>query len=146
MVSLELEQKIEKVIQGFGFELYDISFLKENKNDIFRISIASNTKRVTLDVCQEISEVLSPLLDVYIRDDKPYFMEVSSPGIERILKTPRHFSLSLNQKVLVRLDNKEEFEAILKDLNDDNVTFEIDGVNQQYPFDRLKKVKTILEW
>ncbi|RDU74608.1 ribosome maturation factor [Helicobacter anseris] len=146
MVSLELEQKIEKVIQSFGFELYDISFLKENKNDIFRISIASNTKRVTLDVCQEISEVLSPLLDVYIRDDKPYFMEVSSPGIERILKTPRHFSLSLNQKVLVRLDNKEEFEAILKDLNDDNVTFEIDGVNQQYPFDRLKKVKTILEW
>lgn len=146
MVSLELEQKIEKVIQGFGFELYDISFLKENKNDIFRISIASNTKRVTLDVCQEISEVLSPLLDVYIRDDKPYFMEVSSPGIERILKTPRHFSLSLNQKVLVRLDNKEEFEAILKDLNDSNVTFEIDGVNQQYPFDRLKKVKTILEW
>lgn len=146
MVSLELEQKIEKVIQGFGFELYDISFLKENKNDIFRISIASNTKRVTLDVCQEISEVLSPLLDVYIRDDKPYFMEVSSPGIERILKTPRHFSLSLNQKVLVRLDNKEEFEAILKDLNDDKVTFEIDGVNQQYPFDRLKKVKTILEW
>lgn len=146
MVSLELEQKIEKVIQSFGFELYDISFLKENKNDIFRISIASNTKRVTLDVCQEISEVLSPLLDVYIRDDKPYFMEVSSPGIERILKTPRHFSLSLNQKVLVRLDNKEEFEAILKDLNDDKVTFEIDGVNQQYPFDRLKKVKTILEW
>lgn len=146
MISLELEQKIEKVIQGFGFELYDISFLKENKNDIFRISIASNTKRVTLDVCQEISEVLSPLLDVYIRDDKPYFMEVSSPGVERILKTSKHFSLSLNQKVLVRLDNKEEFEAILKDFDKDNALFEVNGIEQQYPIDRLKKVKTILEW
>ncbi|WP_104697131.1 MULTISPECIES: ribosome maturation factor RimP [unclassified Helicobacter] len=146
MITQELEQKIEKIVQSFGFELYDIAFLKENKNDILRISVASNKKQVTLDVCQEISEVISPLVDVYISDDKPYYLEVSSPGIERVLKTPKHFMLSLGCKVLVRLKDGREFEAILEGFGEDGVLFKNDDAEELISLDSLKKVKTILEW
>lgn len=145
MITQALQERIQKIIQSFGFELYDILFLKENKNDILRISIASNDKQVTLDICQEISEVISPLLDVEITQDTPYFLEVSSPGVERVLKTPRHFMLSLNQKVLVRLA-EEEFEGVLLSFEGDVATFLCDGQKKSYPLQHIKKAKTLLEW
>lgn len=146
MITQELEHKIEKVIRGFGFELYDIGFLKENKSDILRVSIASNEKQVTLNLCQEISEIISPLIDVYINDDKPYYLEVSSPGVERVLKTARHFALSLGCKVFVRLKDGREFEGILEDFNNGEALFQVDNAKELISLDHLKKVKTILEW
>nr|WP_269843749.1 ribosome maturation factor RimP [Helicobacter anatolicus] len=146
MITQELENKIERMIESLGYVLYDIAFLKENDSHILRISITNKENKITLDMCQEVSEVLSPLLDVEILDEKSYFLEVSSPGVERILKTSRHFLLSLNQKVQVRLDNKEEFEAILKDYQDEKVVFEINGDTKSFDLKALKKVKTILEW
>ncbi|MCE3038573.1 ribosome maturation factor RimP [Helicobacter anatolicus] len=145
-MTQELENKIERMIESLGYVLYDIAFLKENDSHILRISITNKENKITLDMCQEVSEVLSPLLDVEILDEKSYFLEVSSPGVERILKTSRHFLLSLNQKVQVRLDNKEEFEAILKDYQDEKVVFEINGDTKSFDLKALKKVKTILEW
>ncbi|MCE3037223.1 ribosome maturation factor RimP [Helicobacter sp. faydin-H20] len=145
-MTQELENKIERMIESLGYVLYDIAFLKENDSHILRISITNKENKITLDMCQEVSEVLSPLLDVEILDEKSYFLEVSSPGVERVLKTSRHFLLSLNQKVQVRLDNKEEFEAILKDYQDEKVVFEINGDIKSFDLKALKKVKTILEW
>lgn len=146
MITQELENKIERMIESLGYVLYDIAFLKENDSHILRICITNKENKITLDMCQEVSEVLSPLLDVEILDEKSYFLEVSSPGVERVLKTSRHFLLSLNQKVQVRLDNKEEFEAILKDYQDEKVVFEINGDTKSFDLKVLKKVKTILEW
>nr|WP_269843827.1 ribosome maturation factor RimP [Helicobacter anatolicus] len=146
MITQELENKIERMIESLGYVLYDIAFLKENDSHILRISITNKENKITLDMCQEVSEVLSPLLDVEFLDEKSYFLEVSSPGVERVLKTSRHFLLSLNQKVQVRLDNKEEFEAILKDYQDEKVVFEINGDTKSFDLKALKKVKTILEW
>ncbi|MCE3039943.1 ribosome maturation factor RimP [Helicobacter anatolicus] len=145
-MTQELENKIERMIESLGYVLYDIAFLKENDSHILRISITNKENKITLDMCQEVSEVLSPLLDVEFLDEKSYFLEVSSPGVERVLKTSRHFLLSLNQKVQVRLDNKEEFEAILKDYQDEKVVFEINGDTKSFDLKALKKVKTILEW
>lgn len=146
MITQELENKIEKLIQSLGYELYDAAFLKENKNDILRISIFSKDKKITLDMCQEVSEILSPLLDVELADEKSYYLEVSSPGVERVLKTPKHFLYSLGEKVRVRLGNKEEFEAILKNYQDDIAIFDLNGEEKRIALLDIKKVKTILEW
>ena len=171
MITPQLEEKVEKIIKSFGFELYDMVFLKENKNDILRISLAARQgdseanaggesnggnsdgkgkdaakKQVTLDVCQEISEALSPLLDVEIPQEKAYFLEVSSPGVERVLKTPRHFALSLGLLVAVRLEDKQEFEGVLVGFENDEAVFEVAGEPKSYKLGALKKVKTILEW
>ena len=169
MITPQLEEKVEKIIKSFGFELYDMVFLKENKNDILRISLATRQgdseanvgsesnggnseqkdvakKQVTLDVCQEISEALSPLLDVEIPQERAYFLEVSSPGVERVLKTPRHFALSLGLLVAVRLEDKQEFEGVLVEFENDEAVFELEGQRRSYKLSALKKVKTILEW
>ncbi len=146
MIPQDLEAKISEIVEFLGFTLYDLAFLKENEHDILRITITHPSTPITLDSCQKVSEVLSPMLDVEIKGTTPYFLEVSSKGVERILKTKRHFALSLGERVSVRLDDKSQFEAILSSIQDDEVSFLLDSQESlSLPFSRLKKVKTILQ-
>ncbi|GAA7533846.1 hypothetical protein HpBHB28_23430 [Helicobacter pylori] len=64
-----------------------------------------------------------------------------------MLKTPKHFKLSLGEKVEVKLTNKESFQAVLKDANDLSTDFELeDHAIKSVEYKDLKKVKTLFEW
>ncbi|WP_180674013.1 ribosome maturation factor RimP [Helicobacter sp. 13S00482-2] len=145
-MSKEVEEKIENVIESLECYLYDIAFLKENDIDILRISILAKDGNTTLDKCQEVSELLSPLLDVYDPTSGKYTLEISSPGIERTLKNPRNFKLSIGEEVQVKTESKEEFKAVIKEANQEGVLLEIQKEEKFYPYASLKKVKTIFEW
>lgn len=146
MLNKEAQDKIEKVIQSTQCDLYDIAFLKENDTDILRISILAKDGNTTLDKCQEVSELLSPLLDVYDFMKDKYTLEVSSPGIERVLKDERNFRLSIGEEVQVKTETKDEFRAIIKEASEEGVVFEIGNEERFYPYASLKKVKTVFEW
>lgn len=146
MLNKEVEDKIEKVIQTTGCDLYDVAFLKENDTDILRISILAKDGNTTLDKCQEVSELISPLLDVYDFMKDKYTLEVSSPGIERVLKDARNFRLSIGEEVQVKTESKDEFRAIIKEVSEDGVVFKIEDGEKFYPYTSLKKVKTIFDW
>ncbi|PAF51661.1 ribosome maturation factor RimP [Helicobacter sp. 13S00477-4] len=146
MIPEELEEKLDKLIDSVGCYLYDIAFLKENNTDILRISILAKNGNTTLDKCEEVSQLISPVLDVYDPINIQYTLEVSSPGIERLLKTSKHFELSLNEEVLVKTDENEIFEAFIRKVDAKGVFFEFNKEERFYPFERLKKVKTILRW
>ncbi|MDO7253308.1 ribosome maturation factor RimP [Helicobacter cappadocius] len=146
MLSKEVEDKIEAIIESVQCYLYDIAFLKENDMDILRISILAKDKNTTLDKCQEVSELISPLLDVYDPSSGKYTFEVSSPGIERTLRNPRNFRLSVGEEVQVRTQSKDEFTAVIKSADEEGVSFEINNKESYYPYSNLKKVKTIFRW
>ncbi|WP_095332898.1 ribosome maturation factor RimP [Helicobacter sp. 11S02596-1] len=142
----ELEDKLEQVIKSKDCELYSIDLLKENNSHILRVSIVAKNTGTTLDICQEISELISPLLDVYDPISSKYTLEVSSPGVERVLKTPRHFLHSIGEEVSVKTFEKEEFEGILKYADEKGVVFETSEGERAFSFEALKKVKTIFEF
>ncbi|PAF43339.1 ribosome maturation factor RimP [Helicobacter sp. 11S03491-1] len=146
MIDKELQDRLENLVASLDCELYDIAFLKENNINILRISILAKDMQTTLDKCQAVSELISPLLDVYDPISAQYTLEVSSPGIERILKTPRHFKLSIGEEVSIKTDIKDTFEGIIKDVNAEGVIFQIQQEERFYPFTSLKKVKTIFRW
>ncbi len=146
-MTKKIEERIEGVIGSLGYLLYDVSLVKENERNILRVSLKNPNGAVSLDNCQQVSEVISPLLDVcdFLKD--AYILEVSSMGLERVLKTPKHFKLSLGEKVGVKLVNKESFQAILKDANDLSADFELeDHTIKSVEYKDLKKVKTLFEW
>lgn len=146
MLNKEIEDKIDKLMQSLQCDLYDIAFLKENDTDILRISILAKDGNTTLDKCQEASELLSPLLDVYDLIKDKYTLEVSSPGIERVLKDVRNFRLSVGEEVKVKTESKDEFRAIIKEANEEGVVFKTEEEERFYPYTSLKKVKTIFDW
>lgn len=78
------------VIEDQGMELVDVVFRREARGWVLRLYL-DKPGGVTLEDCREVSEQLSDLLDVEDVIDHPYTLEVSSPGLNRILKTPQDF-------------------------------------------------------
>lgn len=147
MISKELESKISQMVEFLGFVLYDIAFLKENDSNILRISITHPSDPINLESCQKVSEALSPMLDVELDSEASYFLEVGSKGLERVLKVPRHFALSLGERVNLRLDDKSNLEGILEDFQNDMIKLRLDAKEViELPLNRVKKAKTVLEW
>ena len=136
----KLNDEIEALVLNLGYKLYDVEMLKENGENIFRVSIASQNG-INHDDCKKVSEAISPLLDVYPPFENKYSLEVSSPGIERKLKNPNHFQLSLNERIKIVLLNGEKIIGILKDATMDG--FYIDS--NYYQYKDVKKAKIIFE-
>ncbi len=108
MIEAKLEQQIKSIVQSCGCVLYDIVVLKENNKQIFRISITKEHGAVGLDECEEISHIVSPLLDTYEIFEYEYFLEVSSPGIERALKNVEHYRGALGEHVKIKLKGTQK--------------------------------------
>lgn len=142
IITQDLEQKIQKLVESFDCELYDIAFLKENEHHILRISITKNPA-ITLDICQEVSQALSPLLDVELGDFEKYFLEVSSPGIERILKTKKHYESAIGELVKIKTMDKKEHKGKLISYDDEAITLEN---GEKITLDSIKKAQTYFSW
>lgn len=157
MIDPALESQIAKLAQSMGFVLYDIVWVKENDQSILRISLTKphngDTHKprdsITLDECALFSTALSPLLDVALEHSQAYHLEVSSPGLERTLKKPQHFTLSLGEEVSVTLKDKGAggknvvLEGILRTYDEESITLE---GHTPIPLTQLKKVKTIFRF
>ncbi|MDR0408367.1 MAG: ribosome maturation factor RimP [Campylobacteraceae bacterium] len=136
-----MNENIEKLIENCGVKLYDAESVTENGRKIFRIYITSEDG-INLGKCEEISKILSPIFDLNPPVSGHYYLEVSSPGIERSLKLPKHFKASIGEKVKIRLDNDESIEGAIKDADDDGV--EID--KKKILYKNIKKARTYFEW
>ena len=107
-----IEEKIEsltsKTINDLGYELYDVQYVKEGKDYFLRIYIDSE-KGIDLDDCEKVSNAITELLDKedYIKEQ--YFLEVSSPGIERVLRKDWQLNKYLGEEVEIRLFKKDEY-------------------------------------
>ena len=110
MASIEerVENLLKDKIENIGYELYDVLYLKEGKNYILRIVI-DNEKGIDLNDCEKVNNEITDLLDEadYIKEQ--YFLEVSSPGIERVLRKDWQLKKYLGEEVEIRLFKKDEY-------------------------------------
>lgn len=143
---MNLENDIKKLVESIGLSLYDTATLNENGQTIYRISV---TKKggVSLDECVEATHLISPLLDVTPPVSGEYRLEVSSPGIERKLKSFDHFIQSVGEKVQFYTMEKEKFDGELVAAENDEVTIkDAEGTLHTVPFRSISKAKTYFEW
>ncbi len=141
MIDAKLYSQIAQIVESQGYTLFDIEVVRENDNLILRICIHS-AKGIAHSDCQKISEIISPLLDVYEPFEGAYLLEVSSPGIERILSKPQHFACFVGQKVQITLNDKSKICDILNDANETHFTLG----GESYAYSDIKKAKSVFEW
>lgn len=156
MLSTQTTQKIEQLAASLSLYIYDIDFLKEDERHILRISItkkapmqnlsSKDSNAVSLQDCQALSELLSPLLDVENINMDNYHLEVSSPGLERILKKPQHYAFSLGEMISFKLTDKSILQGILENVNDTHITLLVGKEQVKIPFSSIKKAKVIFEF
>lgn len=158
MLHAPLQSKIHSLAQSLGLYVYDIDMLKENDRQILRVSItrkaplqildSENEKAVSLQDCQKLSELLSPVLDVEGVNLDEYNLEVSSPGLERNLTKSQHFEFSLGEKVRVQLNDKSVVVGVLQAYGAESIQIKDMDSEQIHTiqFEEMKKVKVIFEF
>lgn len=124
MASIEerVEKLVEPKIVELGYELYDVQYAKEGKDYFLRIFIDKESG-IDLDDCEKVSDGINDLLDEadYIKEQ--YFLEVSSPGIERLLRKDKHLTNSIGKEITINLfkplEGKKEYDGILNEFDDE---------------------------
>ncbi|MDX1809802.1 MAG: ribosome maturation factor RimP [Sulfurospirillaceae bacterium] len=142
MVDIET---IKNILKDNALELYDTEIANEGGNRIFRIYITS-PEGVTLDQCGKISSILSPILDLNPPMNGAYVLEVSSPGIERNLKKPEHFSGSIGENVKIKLTNTDKIIGKLIAFDGKILEIEEDGKAVQVDIADIDKARTYYKW
>jgi ribosome maturation factor RimP len=144
---MSLESDIKSVVESLGLRLYDITTLSENDETIYRVNISSPDEGgVKMDQVVTVTKLISPLLDVTPPLRGEYRLEVSSPGIERRLKTLSHFECSLGEKVRVQTLDKTKLQGTLKSVEGETITIETEEGEKSLSFNDISKASTYFEW
>lgn len=128
-IETKVESLIEPIIHKLQYELYDVQYEKQGKDYYLRITI-DKQNGINIEDCETVNRAIDEILDEADFIATSYFLEVSSPGIERVLRKPWHFEKQIGNKIQVKLfkpiDKKKEFEGILKRYGKDELELEID--------------------
>ncbi|EJI3900724.1 ribosome maturation factor RimP, partial [Campylobacter jejuni] len=114
---------LEALCKEAELSFYDDELVSENGRKIYRIYVQKEGG-VNLDDCTRLSEILSPIFDVEPPVNGEYFLEVSSPGLERKLSKIEHFAKSIGELVKIATNEKEKFEAKIIAVDDENIILE----------------------
>lgn len=116
---------VEPYAEELGLRIWDVRFLKEGASWYLRIFIDKDGG-VGIDDCVNLSHAIDKPLDEADPIEQAYFLEVSSPGVERDLVRDEHFAAYIGEKVKVKMirpvDGKREFAGILESYEDGNIT------------------------
>ncbi len=142
---MPLEDQIARIVASHGAEFYDTETVNENDQTIYRVYITKEGG-VDLDTCAEISNDLSPLLDVHPPVSGNYFLEVSSPGIERPLKKPRHFQSAVGERVKLKIAGGEKLKGILESADEEGVVLRNKEGEHRFGYPQILKARTYFDW
>ena len=156
---MSLESDIKNMVESIGLTFYDAVTLSENGATIYRVSVTA-PGGVTLEQCVEATHLISPLLDVTPPWTTPqkftpitppvsgeYRLEVSSPGIERKLKTLDHFAGSVGEKIALTTGSKEQYRGVLLRVEDETIVIDdAEAGETAVAFGDVAKAKTYFEW
>jgi ribosome maturation factor RimP len=142
------EELLRPILEPKNLELVDVEYIKEGKNWFLRVYI-DKPGGVDITECGEVSEELSEKLDNTDPIKEAYFLEVSSPGVERPLKTQEDFKNNVNNNIFVKLyepiEGEKEYEGILKSFDNDLLTIEYKEKTRkkqvELPYDKIAKAR-----
>jgi ribosome maturation factor RimP len=148
-----IENKVEGIIKNpiekLGYELYDVEYAKEAKNFFLRVYIDS-PKGISLDDCEAVSNEINDLLDKANVISEQYFLEFSSPGIEKVLRKDSHLQKNIGELIEVKLFKKDDYgnklyEGVLKQFSEKEIIIETE---EEIIIDRknIAQIKTIYNW
>ncbi len=149
-VKLICEEKLRPVITEMGYELVDVEYVKEN-GGMSLIFTIDKEYGVTIDDCEIVNKKIDPILEeLNPTDDKPYTLVVSSPGLDRPLKTDRDLKRNLGNEVDVtlfaKLDGQKVFTGVLKSFNDGTVTLEQEKGEVILARDKIASIKLVIKF
>lgn len=154
MAKKSVTQLVEDLLVGFveenNMELVDVEFVKEGQHRYLRIFIDKEDEKISLDDCKIVSDFLNEKIDTIDPIKENYFLEVSSPGIERPLKKQADFDKNVGKVVQAKLfspiDGRKIIDGTLVGLENNDVSIDI-GNDEiiVIPKDKISLIKPVVQ-
>ena len=144
----KFEKEIQEHLDSLNLELSDLEYVQEGGYNYLRVYVEKKDGTTSLDDCIELSSKIDGLADNLINEK--FYLEVSTPGLERRLKKPKDFTRFTGKKVKIytksQIEGKKTFEGKLEKFENETI-FLLDNTEKVYeiPFSKLKKSHLIYE-
>jgi len=130
MLRDQLNELLGPVVSGLGYELWELEYAPRASGGLLRLYIDS-PEGISLDDCERVSRAVSVALDSADPIPGSYTLEVSSPGLDRVLRTPAHFERFAGERVRVEMthpvDGRKRFSGQLTAVTEREITLNVDG-------------------
>lgn len=114
MANIEerVEELVKPQIENMGYNLYDVEYVKEGKDYFLKIYI-NNEKGIEIADCEKVTGAINEILDKADYIKETYFLEVSSTGIERILRKDEHLKEAIGEQIEIKLYKPIEKQKVI---------------------------------
>lgn len=153
-IEEKVENLIKKPIENLGYNLYDVQYVKEGQNYFLRVFIEKPNGSIDLNDCEKVNDGINDILDTadYIKEQ--YFLEVSSTGLEKILRKDEHLKQNIEKEIQVNLfkpieingKKTKEIIGILKNFNVEQIEIMQDKETIKLDRKNISQIKTVYDW
>lgn len=141
----KLSPKLAKALEDLKAELVDIAFTRQKSEMTVSVYIYKK-EGLDIDLLQKATERLNPIFDSVEELKDKYYLEISSPGIDRPIKTDDDFRRNMDMKLDAKLKNNEKYMGILKNYDEESFTLDCDGETIDIKRADVKKLTQAIEF
>lgn len=143
-----LKQLLSSAVTAAGYEFVGFEDVLSDRRHILRVYIDSESG-VNIDDCAKASRQIGAVLDVEDTMMGRYSLEVSSPGVNRLLFEPEQYQKFMGEMVQVKLrtpkDKRKNFKGVLEQINADTIVVRVDGTCYELAFNNIAKANVVLD-
>ncbi|MCZ6656356.1 MAG: ribosome maturation factor RimP [Gammaproteobacteria bacterium] len=142
----QIEELLRPIVEGLGCEIWGVEYLSQGNHSKLRLYIDS-ADGVSIDDCEKVSRQVSDVLDVENLFTKGYTLEVSSPGMDRILFNAEQYESNVGATVDVRLnfpfEGKKRVVGLLAGVENAEAIVQVDGEEYVLPLDNVQRARIV---
>ena len=140
----QMADMLQSTVEALGYVLWGVEHMAQGKHSVVRIYIDSPVG-ITVEDCAAVSEQVSSILDVEDPITGEYTLEVSSPGMDRLLFKIEQYAGYVGETVEVRLrsafEGRRRFKGILKGIEGEDVVIQVDDHEFLLPYGAIEKAR-----
>lgn len=140
----QLQELLEPTVEALGYELWGVEYLSQGRHTVLRLYI-EREQGITVDDCAAVSEQASSVLDVEDPITGEYTLEVSSPGMDRLLFRLEQYPAYVGEVLEVRLrtafEGRRKYKGVLKGIEGDEVVVQVDDHEFLLPHSAIDKAR-----
>ncbi|MBQ9748123.1 MAG: ribosome maturation factor RimP [Clostridia bacterium] len=149
-IAERVEALVTPCITEMGYRVWDVEYVKEGAEWYLRITLDSDDG-IDIEDCEKVSRAINPIIDEADPIEDFYYLEVSSPGLERVLRKEEHFLACMGSEIEIRLfapdeNKKKAYTGTLAAYENETVTVDLGGETLAIPMNKISKVQTLFDF
>ena len=148
-IEERIEELVTKPINELGYKVYDVMYVKEGKDNYLRIFIDKESG-ISLDDCEKVNNAITDMLDEADIIKDQYFLEISSPGVERHIRKNQqleeHIGKDINVRLFKPIDKQKDLTGTLQKFDNEQVVLLINEQEVSIKRDNISSMKRAFKW